>query len=276
MWEALHPGDMATVDNDGVSIAYERVGADDAETVVFVEGLGYGRWMWRWQRAELEDHYDIVLFDNRGTGDSDEPEGPYTIAEMASDLEAVLADAGIDRAHVVGASMGGMITLQYALEYDRAASIALLCTSPGGPDAEPVPEETLDRMYNVPEELDEREAIRYKMEPAMSDSFPEQYDDVLEEIIDWRLESDASEAAREWQGAAVQAFDVSDRLAELTLPAIVMHGTGDQVVPPENGELLAESLPDARYLTLKDAPHLFFIEEFMQVNEHLDLFLRDV
>jgi pimeloyl-ACP methyl ester carboxylesterase len=198
------------------------------------------------------------------------------MAEMASDLEAVLADAGIDRAHVVGASMGGMITLQYALEYDRAESIALLCTSPGGPDAKPVPEETLDRMYNVPEELDERESIRYKMEPAMSDSFPEQYDDVLEEIIDWRLESDASEAAREWQGAAVQAFDVSDRLAELTLPAIVMHGTGDQVVPPENGELLAESLPDARYLTLKDAPHLFFIEEFMQVNEHLDLFLRDV
>lgn len=267
---------MATADNDGVSIAYERDGVDDAETAVFVEGLGYGRWMWRWQRAALQEHYDLVLFDNRGTGDSDEPEGPYTVEEMAGDLEAVLYDAGVERAHVVGASMGGMIAMQYGLDYDRAASLSLLCTSPGGPGAAPVPDDTLDRMYNVPEDLDEREAIRYKMQPAMSESFPERYEDVLEQIVDWRLETDASEQAREWQGAAVQTFDVSDRLDELAMPTLVMHGTGDVVVPPKNGELLAESLPDARYLTLKDAPHLFFIEEFQQVNEHLHLFLDDV
>jgi pimeloyl-ACP methyl ester carboxylesterase len=139
-----------------------------------------------------------------------------------------------------------------------------------------VPEKTLDRMYNVPEELDERESIRYKMQPAMSETFPERYDDVIEQIVDWRLETDASEQAREWQGAAVQDFDVSDRLDELTLPTMVMHGTGDRVVPPENGKLLAESLPNSRYLTLNDAPHLFFIEEFQQVNEHLHLFLKDV
>jgi pimeloyl-ACP methyl ester carboxylesterase len=267
---------MPTVDNDGVTIAYERDAVDDAETVVFVEGLGYGRWMWRWQRAPLQDTYDMILFDNRGTGESDEPEGPYTVPEMAGDLEAVLEDAGVEQAHVVGASMGGMIAMQYALDYDRAASLTLMCTSPGGPDAAPVPEETQDKMYNVPADLDEREAIRYKMQPALSDTFPERYDDVLEEIIDWRLESDASDQARLWQGAAVQEFDVSDRLDELTLPALVMHGTGDQVVPPENGELLAERLPDSRYLTLHDAPHLFFIEEFQQVNEHLVLFLDDV
>jgi pimeloyl-ACP methyl ester carboxylesterase len=267
---------MPTADNDGVAIAYERDEREDAETIVFVEGLGYGRWMWRWQRAQLTDYYDLLLFDNRGTGDSDEPEGPYTISEMAGDLEAVLEDAGVETAHVVGASMGGMIAMQYALEYGRAASLGLFCTSPGGPDAVPTPEETLDRMYDVPEDLDEREAIKYKMKPALSETFPQQYDDVFEEIVDWRLDSDASEQARQWQGAAVEAFDVSDRLEELTLPTLVIHGTGDQVVPPENGELLAEALPDSRYLTLHDAPHLFFIEEFLQVNEHLDMFLRDV
>ncbi|QCC52759.1 alpha/beta fold hydrolase [Halapricum salinum] len=267
---------MPTANNDGVAIAYERDGLDDAETIVFVEGLGYGRWMWRWQRAQLQDHYDLLLFDNRGTGDSAEPDGPYTIGEMAGDLEAVLADAGVERAHVVGASMGGMIAMQYALEYDRAASLGLFCTSPGGPDAAPTPEETRSRMYDVPENLGEREAIKYKMEPALSETFPEQYDDVFEEIVDWRLESDASEQARQWQGAAVEAFDISDRLDEITLPALVIHGTGDKVVPPENGELLAESLPNSRYLTLHDAPHLFCIEEFLQVNEHLDMFIRDV
>jgi len=74
---------METVSRDGVSLAYERDGPADAETVVLVEGLGYGRWMWNWQREALADDYDLVLPDNRGTGDSDAPDGPYTIPEMA-------------------------------------------------------------------------------------------------------------------------------------------------------------------------------------------------
>jgi len=267
---------MPTADNDGVELAYERDGAEDGETVVFVEGLAYGRWMWRWQREQLKGTYDLLLFDNRGTGESDVPEGPYTVSEMAGDLEAVLDDAGVESAHVVGASLGGMIAMQYALEYDRAASLALLCTTPGGPDAVDTPEETAERMYATPEGMDERELIKHRMAPALSETFPDRYGDVLEEIVEWRLDSDAPERARQWQAGAAAEFDVSDRLSDIAVPTLVMHGTGDQVVPVENGELLADRLPDARYLTLKDAPHLFFIEQFRQVNEHLDLFLRDV
>lgn len=90
---------MPQADNDGVSIHYETTGpgggdaedgadaGDTAETVVLVEGLGYGRWMWRWQRDRLADEgYRVVVWDNRGTGDSDAPEGPYTVEQMASDL----------------------------------------------------------------------------------------------------------------------------------------------------------------------------------------------
>src|SRR6056297_2952574 len=121
---------MPYADNDGVSLYYEvddpaeadapnrGEGPDgaDPETVALVEGLGYGRWMWRWQRDRLADEgYRVVVWDNRGAGDSDAPEGPYSIAEMASDLDAVLDAVGVDRAHVVGASMGGMIAQQYAL-----------------------------------------------------------------------------------------------------------------------------------------------------------------
>ena len=102
---------MQTVTRDGVEIAYEERGqpSGDADSVVLVEGLGYGRWMWRWQAEALADDYHLLLPDNRGTGDSDAPEGPYTIGQMATDLEAVLADAGVESVHVVGASMGGMI-----------------------------------------------------------------------------------------------------------------------------------------------------------------------
>jgi len=273
---------MPYADNAGVSLRYEVDAPDDGraaadrEAVALVEGLGYGRWMWRWQRDRLVDEgYRVVLPDNRGTGDSDVPEGPYTVEQMAGDLEAVLADAGVDRAHVVGASMGGMIAQQYALDYDRAESLALLCTSPGGDEAVETPPETRQRMFDVPDDADEREAIRYKMRPAMTDAFWDANPDLVADIVDWRLESDAPDRAREAQAAGVAAFDASGRLGEIELPAFVAHGTADRVLPVENADLLHRDLPDSRFALFEDGPHLFFIERAEDVNDRLAAFLDD-
>ncbi|WP_232701916.1 alpha/beta fold hydrolase [Halobacterium wangiae] len=263
---------METVSRDGVTLAYERAGPADAETVVLVEGLGYGRWMWHWQRDALEADYDVVVPDNRGTGDSDAPDGPYSVAEMAADLDAVLADADVDEAHVVGASMGGMIAQQYALDFDRAESLTLLCTSPGGEIAAPTPPETQQRMFEVPEGLDEREEIRYKMEPAATDRLLGD-DDLMDQIVDWRLESDAPQHARGAQGAAVAAFDASDRLDEIDVPTLVMHGTADRVLPAENSRVLDEHLPDSDLELVEGGPHLFFVEDAARVNDSLLSFL---
>jgi pimeloyl-ACP methyl ester carboxylesterase len=281
-------------DNDGVSIAYtvdgprdggaattagdEGRGATDPDvpTVVFLEGLGYGRWMWRWQADPLATDYRTVVVDNRGTGDSDVPEGPYTVEQMAADVEAVLADLGAESVHLVGASMGGMIAQRYALDYDRAASVTLLCTSPGGEVAAPTPPETQERMFAVPEDADEREAIRYKMEPAMSESFWAENDDLVERIVDWRLASDAPPSAREAQAAAVAGFDASGELRDLALPALVCHGTADRVLPVENAHLLHERLPDSRLELFEGGPHLFFVEQADAVTGRLREFLADV
>ena len=265
---------METVTRDGVTLAYERDGPRDAETVVLVEGLGYGRWMWNWQRDVLAETYDVVVPDNRGTGDSDAPEGPYTIPELAADLDAILEDAGVESAHVVGASMGGMVAQQYALDFDRAESLALLCTSMGGDDAVPTPPETQQRMFAVPDDADEREAIEYKMEPAMTDRLADD-EDLLEQIIDWRLDSDAPPAPREAQGAAVAAFDASDRLGEVDIPVLLLHGTEDRVLPGENSELLHDRLADSRLEFVEGGPHLFFIEDAEAVNDHLLSFLGE-
>jgi pimeloyl-ACP methyl ester carboxylesterase len=267
---------MPTVEREGTALAYERRGPADAETVVFIEGLGYGRWMWNWQADALDDEYDVLLPDNRGTGDSDAPEGPYSIESMAADLDAVLDDAGVDEAHVVGASMGGMIAQRYALEFDRASSLALFCTSPGGDLAVPTPAETQRRMFDVPEGADERETIRHRMAPALSEGFAEENPALIERIVDWRLASDAPAHAREAQAAAVAAFDAADELDGLTLPAHVLHGTADRVLPVENGKRLADRLPDAELELIEDGPHLFFVETPDRVTERLRRFLADV
>lgn len=279
---------MPLASNGGVDVYYEvdgpseagepdspslRSPREEAATVVLVEGLGYGRWMWNWQREALAERYETIVVDNRGTGKSDAPAGPYSIAEMAADVEAVLADADVERAHLVGASMGGMIVQRYALDHDRAATITLLCSSPGGDEAPTASPEVQARMVAEPEGYDEREVIRHRMAPAMTDAFRERNDDLLERIVDRRLEQDAEEAAREAQLAAVGAFDVADRLDEIEIPALVAHGTADRILPVENADLLAGGLPDARLELFEEGPHLFFIEQADAVNETLLEFL---
>jgi pimeloyl-ACP methyl ester carboxylesterase len=260
--------------NDDVSIHYTVDGPGDAPTVVLLEGLGYGRWMWRWLTDALADDFEVVRPDNRGTGQSDTPAGPYTAPEMAADVEAVLADHGADTVAVVGASMGGMIGQQYALEYDRTEALGLLCTSPGGPDAVETPDDVLDHIFSTPDEYGEREALKHRMEPAVSDEFYDAEPALVERILDWRLAGDADDAGRNAQAAAVEAFDVSDRVAELTLPTLVMHGTADRVLPVANGDLLADRLPAADYERVDGGAHLFFIENRELVNERVREFLE--
>ena len=291
---------MPVAHNGGVAVAYERAPPGDVETVVFVEGWSYGRWMWRWQRAGLAEAYETVLYDNRGTGASASPglgmpwllgklperprqllvyalhRGKYTIPTMASDLEAVLAEAGVERAHVVGASMGGMIAQQYALDYDRAASLTLLCTTAGGDMENLIPEETMAHLENVPAGIDAREEVKYLMEPATTEGWRDANPELLDDIVDWRLEQDASPQARDAQALGQLGWDVRDAIESLDVPALVVHGDADEVVPIERGEVVADRLPDARLEVVEGGPHLFFVERPETVNERIEGFLADV
>ena len=267
---------MPTVTRDGVTIDYVVDGDPAGPTVLLLEGLGYGRWMWRWLTDALADDYEVLRPDNRGTGDSDAPEGPYTVGEMAADASAVLDDHGVDAVHVCGASMGGMIAQELALADDRVASLTLLCTSPGGEDAAQTPPEVQEHIFSAPEDAGPRERIRYLMEPAVSDEFYEREPELVDRIVDWRLAGDATPAGREAQAAAVAAFDATDRLGDLDVPTLALHGTADRVLPVENADLLAEHLSHATVERIDGGPHLFFIEERERVNDRVRTFLGGV
>ena len=284
---------MPRATRDGVSIYYEHDDGDGTP-VVFVQGLGYGRWMWRWQREALRGTYEIIAPDTRGTGRSESGLPPlvprlprklrallllklfnYSIEGLAADLEAVLDDAGVSKTHLVGASLGGMVAQQYALEYRRTQSLTLCCTTHGGPDAVPIPDETQEHIFDVPKNASERETIRHRMRPAFSDRFTNRNPHLMDRIIEWRLEQDADEPARESQGGAALGFDVGDRLHRIRVPTLVLHGSEDRVVPVENGRLLAEKLPNSRLLEFDGGSHLFFIEEADRVNEEILAFLEE-
>ncbi|MFC7041768.1 alpha/beta fold hydrolase [Halonotius sp. GCM10025705] len=94
---------MPSVDADGCGIHYTQAGENpDAPAVVFLGDLGFGAWGWSWQYGALAGPCRVVVIDTRGAGRSDAPDGPYAMADLVGDLEAVLADCNIRTAHLVG------------------------------------------------------------------------------------------------------------------------------------------------------------------------------
>ncbi|NHN60395.1 MULTISPECIES: alpha/beta fold hydrolase [Halorussus] len=263
---------MPLADSDGVAIHYE-VGGDGGSTadapVVLLADAGYGAWQWSWQFPALAGPFEVLIPSTRGTGDSDAP-GSYAVAEMAADVDAVLADRGARKAHLVGAGLGGMVALRYALDFSRARTLTLLGTSPGGPRATAVPDDVRDRLLASPDDPD---SLRRSLDPVAGEELLET-DDLVDRIVAWRREEDADPAAQRGHLDAMADFDVGDSLYEITVPALVCHGEDDRVVPVENGRLLADGLPKGEFRRFP-GEHLFYVERSKAVNDAVVGFLTD-
>lgn len=255
---------MTRVERDGASLYYEAAG--DGEVVAFLGDAGYGAWQWGWQHRAVVGPFAGLVTDLRGTGRSDPPDGPLSVPQLANDVQAVLRDRGADRVHLVGAGLGGMIALRLALTGGRPASLTLLAgaASGDGPD--------LDSLSADP---DDRTALRASTEAALSADFADRQPEVVERIVEWRAAEDADPAAWAAQRAAVEAFDCRDRLHEVTVPALVIHGADDPAWPVARGRALAEGLPRGEFVALEGASHLVGVERSRPVNDRLLGFLEE-
>lgn len=242
---------MVTVERDGVTIHYETAG--DGETVVLLGDAGYGAWQWGWQHAALAGPYQTVVVERRGTAGP--VSHPFDIPTLAADLETVLRDAEIDRAHLVGAGLGGMVALEHARVHERARTLFLCSTAAHGTDVDVTACRDLDQ--------------------ATSTAFRETQPEATAGIAEWREREDADDEGWRAQAMAVEGFDARDWLHEVTLPALVCHGTTDAVWPPERGEALADGLPRGEFHPLEGAGHLAWVEHSRVVNDYLTGFLED-
>src|SRR5579864_6089252 len=106
---------MATARVGDIAINYEVQG--DGEPLIMINGLADDLTSWAAQTEEFARHYKTIVFDNRGIGGTDKPAGKYTTAQMAADARGLLDALGVERAHVIGTSMGGMIAQEFAINY---------------------------------------------------------------------------------------------------------------------------------------------------------------
>jgi pimeloyl-ACP methyl ester carboxylesterase len=235
-------------------IAWEERGS--GHPLLLIQGLGYARWSWEPILPRLADDYRVLFFDNRGIGESDIPEGPYTTRQMADDALQVLDEAGVDRAHVLGASLGGMIAQELAVAApERVDKLILCCTTPGGAATVPMPQVTVD-LFAAAATLPPEVALRRFVENALAaDASP----DLVQELFDRRLANPPDPAG--WQAQAAAGLGFAGVDGAITAPTLLVTGTEDNVVDPRNSDVLAERIADAELERIEGTGHLFFWEQ---------------
>jgi 3-oxoadipate enol-lactonase len=232
------------------------------EPLLLISGLGYSSWCWAELRETLRERWRVITFDNRGTGRSAQPAGPYSIAMLADDAASVLDARGVEAAHVMGHSMGGYIALTLARRHpQRVRSLVLVSTAGGGRGCLPLPEDTRAAWLaaaGLPPEQYARRTMPLSFAPGWTERHPERFERYLQN----RLQHPTPPACWAAQFQACEQYFAEGVGAErITQPALVIHGTADRVIPFANGELLAAQLPNARLLRLDGIGHLPYLEE---------------
>jgi pimeloyl-ACP methyl ester carboxylesterase len=230
--------------------------------LLLIQGLGWSKWGSRAQIPAYAERRRVLSFDNRGTGRSAKPPGPYSMEELADDAASVLDARGLEQADVYGHSMGGFIALTLALRRpELVRSLVLVGTGPGGPDHKPLPQETYDIWFSVvglPLEEAIRQTFPTSFTPGWIDEHPGEYAEWLVARLDpptppecWRAQFEGTARYRN-EGVPVERIDV---------PALVIHGELDRVIPVANGRLLAARLPRAELVVLGGQAHVPMLEQ---------------
>ena len=257
---------------DGTRIHYEVTGKSGATPVLMIQGLGASKNAWNLQRIAMATRFRIISFDNRGAGRSDKPTEPFTLEQMADDALAVLDAAGIETAHVVGASMGGVISQIVAVKFPhRVRSLTLVCTACRN---HPWRQELLQSWAKTAADKGMievgKEAAQWVMSPR---SFRR-----LVPAFTW-MGPLAALRPRHSFVSQIDAIlntreDLVDQLSTITAPTMVIVGNQDILTPRGDSEEIAERIPNAELVVISGAAHGLMMEHSSTFNRILIEFLQ--
>jgi 3-oxoadipate enol-lactonase len=257
---------------DGTRIAYDLSGRRDGEPLLMVHGLGADARGWALQKRALGARYRLVMVDNRGVGRSGRPEGPYDLEVMAADAVAALDHAGYGSAHVVGASMGGIISQVIGVRHpDRVRSLTLACTACRHFSWR---RELLAEWADQAQAFGMREFVRRNLKwmvgprslrrtwPAMAILGPLAFNVPVASFVS--------------QIQAILAIEDSLRteLAEVAAPTLVLCGSQDVLTTQGDSEEIASLIPGAELAVVRGGAHLFMVEHAGSFNRTVGDFLE--
>jgi pimeloyl-ACP methyl ester carboxylesterase len=250
---------MPSIDAGGTELHYARTGS--GEPMLLIQGMSATHLTWGSPfTSALERHFDCTVFDNRGMGRSGRAEMPFTIVDLANDTLALLDALEIERAHVVGISMGGMIAQELALAHpERVRTLTLGATYCGGPEGSLMAPEDVQQLGEAFASGDPEQVRRAMWEINLSPTFRED-DGRYAAFLEMAEALPAPAAVVMQQMRACAAHDTSARLGQLEPPTMVIHGTADRLLRASNGLQIAALLSIEPTL-LEDAGHMFWWEQ---------------
>ena len=270
---------MGKVKVDSIELYYEEHGSGDP--LLLIMGLAADSVAWMFQIPDFAKHYRTIVFDNRGVGRSDKPQGPYSIHQMANDTAGLLDALGIERAHVVGVSMGGMIAQELALNHPRRVrGLVLACTYPE-PDADVERQRefslkqfggsvsTTGEMQVDVSAINPLNFFQHLLPTVFNQEFIDRELPKLIQIFGGALQYGFSLEAIMGQVAAVMSHKATDRLHHIESPTLVITGDADRLISPANSDILARHIPGAKLVKIPGGSHGFNFET-------PDLFNREV
>ena len=240
----------------------------DGEPVLLLMGLGLAWTAWGGTARRLRERHRVVVLDNPGAGRSARARGRLTTSSLADGVAGVLDDAGIPAAHVYGVSLGGMVAQELALRHPgRVRSLILGCTLAGGAGTRRPGRRVLASLVGMP-------SLRRR--PGwmlVSDGYRASHGDTAAELAEEAFAGAASVTGTLRQLAAVATHDASGRLSGLRTPTLVLHGTGDLIVPVANAHRLAALIPGAQLRLYPGAGDAYILEAEEQALRDVEAFI---
>jgi pimeloyl-ACP methyl ester carboxylesterase len=243
-----------------IELSYERAGSGPPLLMIMGMSGTFDHWDADFL-ADLRRDFETIVYDHRGVGASSRLEGPVTIARLAEDAAGLLAALELESAHVLGISMGGMVAQELALNYpERIRALALGCTYCGGEGSAVASEDVMRRLAEGMMSGDRERALRTGWEVNVSPEFAAN-DEAYARFREIGMRRAVPVEVIMEQMRAITEHDTSARLPEIALPTLIIHGTLDQMLPVQNGRMIAGLIPDSQLEIFEGIGHLFFWEQ---------------
>jgi len=226
--------------------------------------------------AELRPHFQVIRFSNRGTGLSDKPDAAYSIPMMADDAVGLLDELSIDKAHVMGISMGGSIAQELVLSHpERVQGLVLGCTACGGPNRVPVEPQAIAMLAATPG-LSAIDWVKRLATVTLTPEYVERERDALEAFAEEFADNPTPPHVMGRHAGAGMLFDSYDRLPQMQVQTLIMHGDRDRLNPVQNAQVLYDRIPNSKLRIVPEVGHSFFWEKPRESAEAIVQFLSSV
>lgn len=263
---------MPELNQNNRTIYYETHGQGPA--LILIRGLGSSAVHWYAQVPALSEHFQVIIFDNRGIGRSSNDDEPFTINDLAADTVRVLDALRIERAHVLGISMGGMIAQEMAIEYPhRVNRLILVATHSGGKHQVKASDDVIEIIQCLTEDdsigVRSMAATVFFGRQTLSDKVS-----ILQAFAAASAQYPAGPKIIKRQMLAVSQHNAYDRLHQIQASTLVISGDDDILIPKENATIISEQIPTAKLLIVPGGGHQILIEQPDICNQEIIAFLQ--